>query len=660
MSKAVKIMLCIILALVLLIGGMILYITVSMNKAPNWEDQYDAGIGHLEKGNYDEALTALKAAVELEPTRYEAYVAQGDAYMELGRFKEALIVYQKAYHLAPEAQDTIREKLRLVWNVIGEETEPTADTEETVPETTAAETEPVEIVAPEQRKISRIETLHNGEISSEDVFTYDNDGKILQRTTSGYRNGEKTDSVVMEYVYDDGGFLTGIKEANSPFSEYEYHYHLGALSGYTYNEVRGDGVAYSVTYHYERDENGNIGKVTTTSTDPELWTSGEYRYDDLGRRVSAYEHVRNGDHEISRAMTYDYSSEGAVLVTKEETMLDQTRTTRTIQFGDMEYGCLYGLELNEGYSVVSDMDGYMIGIKDSDGQLVNFFEYCTPDAQDTSMPNEKSPDKISFADIPSEFVLAGAGAWRTILTIHEDGSFVGEYSDSEMGEKGEGYPRGTVYICGFEGKFAEPRKVDEFIYSTKLESYKVAEPSGRVYYEDEIRYIVTEPAGMQNADEFYIYLPGAAIKGDLRESDLYWNTDTDIRSTLPSGYYFLYNVGGEKVFTAYTDDFEWRDVWYDTEDQNATLRASYYGECRLVLRAQKGISDIFLVFDWRDVGQTEFHAADIRGSGDYHVSLDVSEDLSTVKVKLTSINGVDLSAWGGTTDGYFEAVFMNE
>lgn len=596
MSKAVRIMLCIVLTLVLLIGGMLISVAVSKRKAP-------------------------------------------------------------------EAQDAIRETLEVARNTIGAETEPVADTEATIPETTVAETEPVVIVTPKKRYISRIETLYNGEISAVDVFTYDNDGNILQRTSSGYDNGEETYSVVTEYVYDDGGLLTNIKEANTPLSEYEYHYDLGVLSGYTYNEIMGDAIANSVTYHYERDERGNVVKVTTTSSDPELWTNGEYSYDDLGRCVSAYEHERYGDHEFKRTMTYDYSNMGSVIATKEETVLDNTSTTRTVQFGDMEYGYIYGPELSEGYSVVTDMDGYIISVKDSDGQLVNFFEYCTPDAQDNDIQKKSSPENISFADIPSEFVFAGAGAWRTILTIHEDGSFVGEYSDSDMGVTGEGYSRGTVAVCNFEGKFSEPQKIDEFIYSTKLESYKIADTLGREYYEDEIRYIVTEPAGMYNADEFYIYLPGAAIKGDLRESSKYWMyLYKDIRSILTSGFYYIYNVNGDTGFPAYGDDFVRRDDEYDYKymDREVGLVASYYGTCRLVFTPERGLAKMNLEFVWREENQTEFRATDYYGSGDYHISIDVSEDLSTVKIKLTSINGVDLSEWGGTTDGYFEAVFVNE
>ena len=46
---------------------------------------------------------------------------------------------------------------------------------------------------------------------------------------------------------------------------------------------------------------------------------------------------------------------------------------------------------------------------------------------------------------------SGAGAWGTGLTLAADGSFSGEYHDSDMGDSGDDYPDGTVYLCNFPG-----------------------------------------------------------------------------------------------------------------------------------------------------------------------------------------------------------------
>ena len=50
-------------------------------------------------------------------------------------------------------------------------------------------------------------------------------------------------------------------------------------------------------------------------------------------------------------------------------------------------------------------------------------------------------------DFPRGFIFAsGAGAWGSSLSLWPDGTFTGSYHDSEMGENGEDYPNGTVYM----------------------------------------------------------------------------------------------------------------------------------------------------------------------------------------------------------------------
>lgn len=79
-------------------------------------------------------------------------------------------------------------------------------------------------------------------------------------------------------------------------------------------------------------------------------------------------------------------------------------------------------------------------------------------------------EEFSFADLKNiEFWFGnGAGGWRTVLTIEADGSFSGEYSDSEMGSTRENYSAGTVYYCEFSGKFTEPVKVNDDTYSMQI------------------------------------------------------------------------------------------------------------------------------------------------------------------------------------------------
>ena len=61
---------------------------------------------------------------------------------------------------------------------------------------------------------------------------------------------------------------------------------------------------------------------------------------------------------------------------------------------------------------------------------------------------------------------SGAGAWA--ITLNNDGSFEGNYHDSDMGFSGEGYPHGTIYICKFGGTFDNIRKIDDNTYAMTL------------------------------------------------------------------------------------------------------------------------------------------------------------------------------------------------
>ena len=52
--------------------------------SPEWQEQYDLGVRYLSEGNYEEAVLAFAAAIEIEPRRAEAYVGAARAAMALG------------------------------------------------------------------------------------------------------------------------------------------------------------------------------------------------------------------------------------------------------------------------------------------------------------------------------------------------------------------------------------------------------------------------------------------------------------------------------------------------------------------------------------------------------------------------------------------------
>lgn len=170
----------------------------------------------------------------------------------------------------------------------------------------------------------------------------------------------------------------------------------------------------------------------------------------------------------------------------------------------------------------------------------------------TEPAKDKEATAFSFADISNvEFCFeSGAGAWCTLLFVNSDGTFQGEYHDSDMGDIGDGYPNGTYYVCNFSGKFTEPEKVDDYTYSVTIESIELEQKPGTEEIEDEMRYVYSEPYGLDDATELLFYLPGIAVV-DLPEGYKSWMTSYGdiIGSTLP--FYGLYNVNTEEGFSSY-------------------------------------------------------------------------------------------------------------
>ena len=78
------------------------------NSAPTWQEQYDLGMRYLTEGNYEEAIVAFTAAIEIDPKRAELYVGRGDAYVGLAQSAEskdaAAEYYQAALKDYEEAQ----------------------------------------------------------------------------------------------------------------------------------------------------------------------------------------------------------------------------------------------------------------------------------------------------------------------------------------------------------------------------------------------------------------------------------------------------------------------------------------------------------------------------------------------------------------------------
>ena len=145
---------------------------------------------------------------------------------------------------------------------------------------------------------------------------------------------------------------------------------------------------------------------------------------------------------------------------------------------------------------------------------------------------------------------SGVGAWQTIISIKEDGSFSGTFYDANMGENSEQYKNGTIYECIFTGQLSEPVKADDTTWKTTVSrldySTKTEEGKGS-YVEDNTLYILSEPYGLSLNAELEIYTPDKEVSA-LSEGYMSWIEFKLNHTGGKLGEYGIYNVTDEDGF----------------------------------------------------------------------------------------------------------------
>ena len=143
---------------------------------------------------------------------------------------------------------------------------------------------------------------------------------------------------------------------------------------------------------------------------------------------------------------------------------------------------------------------------------------------------------------------SGAGGWSTDLIFGEDGSFTGDYHDSEMGETGEGYPNGSVYFCSFKGRISPVEQVDDHCWKVRVDELEEDEASEMI--EDSIRYVPAESYGLTEGDEMLLYSPGTPVSV-LSEDMQFWAHVLNPSDEEELENWFLYSEQNDSGFVGY-------------------------------------------------------------------------------------------------------------
>ena len=147
---------------------------------------------------------------------------------------------------------------------------------------------------------------------------------------------------------------------------------------------------------------------------------------------------------------------------------------------------------------------------------------------------------------------SGAGGWSTDLRIESDGTFTGEYHDSEMGDAADAYPGGTVYFCAFTGKLSLAEQLDD--HTWKITVDKLEKVPGEEAIDDGIRFLPAEPYGISEGDTMILYAPGTPVSV-LSEDMQFWAHLFDAE-TQPEELqdWFLMSEKNESGFVGYVPE----------------------------------------------------------------------------------------------------------
>lgn len=145
------------------------------------------------------------------------------------------------------------------------------------------------------------------------------------------------------------------------------------------------------------------------------------------------------------------------------------------------------------------------------------------DQQEALLPDDLLSQPVTL------YFSSGAGAWATELNLGTDGTFEGNYHDSEMGSFAPEYPNGTVYYCNFSGQFIDAQPRQDGGYDLTLDRLDMEDEEDSEVIRDKILYIASLPHGLDSgspegdrlAREFVLYLPGTPV-ADLDEDFLSW------------------------------------------------------------------------------------------------------------------------------------------
>ena len=309
----------------ILAAAMLLSMAGCSNTEKDWQEQYDLGMRYLEEGDYEEAILAFSAAIEIDGGRPEAYIGRAEAYIATGDLEKALKDYKKAQRVAKSSDEDYEDLV--------DELEDLIDKLEDEIENQDDQTAGVDMT----KLLKAMEVYSSdGALIDRYVLDYDEKGQLIQVICESYDNGVLWYSYTYQYFYDedghmvrgtwgdigevicsydDGGKLTSVTISDGGWESRTYEYDGGTLV----RCVSESQICTSVTeYSYSAEGKEANARTVTTSEYGEFESTATYTYDAEGKMTTSTEAGAEGTHYrmyhylagvILEEMTFDYTYE---------------------------------------------------------------------------------------------------------------------------------------------------------------------------------------------------------------------------------------------------------------------------------------------------------------------------------------------------------------
>ena len=326
---------------------LVLALTLSLcacgDNSAKWQEQYDLGQKYLTDGNYEEAILAFTAAIEIDPKRAPAYVGRGDAYLGRGSDEESLTAAFADFETALSLDDSLagaylglaevyiaRDQFDEAMDILRRGVEKTGD----------------------QRLSDRLAELESGNVS-------DYWGRTLKET---HYDGDGTLTCWYEYDYNDQGQCIGITSYGPDGSRIQ---HI---------DQRYDAQGHMIYGCYSWGNDGTMGGAAYTYNSegmPEKMTldSGEsivYAYDAAGRKIR-----RDGYDKDGTPTGYTISEYGDGFERCESYDANGAVTSYRIEYYDQQ-----GRRVREeNYDADGTLTSYSIDVYDDAGNHIAWEHY---------------------------------------------------------------------------------------------------------------------------------------------------------------------------------------------------------------------------------------------------------------------------------------------